>query len=68
MDRGADRLYGGGILIHPCPTPGGVVAAAGVEEAEEPEAFHRAQGSVESGDAQTIELDGGFARGGAHVG
>lgn len=58
MDRGADRIYGGGILIHPCPTPGGVVAAAEVEEAEEPEAFHRTKSRVEGGDAQAIESNG----------
>ncbi len=55
----AEFINRGGVLICSRLALGGVVAAAGVEEAEEPEAFHRTQDLVEGGDAQAIEFDGG---------
>ena len=55
-----------GVQIHSRLALGGVVAAAGVQKSEETVAFHRTQGLVEGGHAQSIEFDGGFTQGGAH--
>jgi hypothetical protein len=63
----AEFVNAGGVLVCSRLAPGGVVAAAGVEEAEESEAFHGTQGLVEGGDAQGIEFDGGFALRDAHA-
>jgi len=62
-----DLINRGGILIHLFLALGSVVAATGVEKAQETDTFHGAQGLIEGSDAQAVESDRGFSRGGVHI-